>query len=158
MFDRKLINLNPGLIKIAFPFRGNPQEELALKLSPKAADLDLLSHQRGLPNDVLCYRFWLRDRMKMQDLGENYSGAFMGSNLRDEHIERVEGRVVFLNDSFSEKGNIAELLIPSNLPYTGFFTIRDELYDVLKAEGFNTDKSRWDDYKKWEAEKLSAFK
>jgi hypothetical protein len=158
MFDSKLFDLEPGLLKINFTFNGNPQQELVWKLPPQLADLIFSPQFGSLPNDVLCYRFWLRDRMKSKDMDNFYDGPFMGSKLRDEHIERIEGRIISLKDSFFAGENIAAMLVPCNLPRAGYYTIRDGLYDFLKSEGFDADNSHWDDYKKWELERLSTFK
>lgn len=152
MQDKKLLEMEPGLIKIIYSFRGNRQEELALIMTRSLADCVCL------PNNALCYRGFLRDSMKaaLRTGGLKIIGPFSGQVIHDEHIEDIEGRVIQLGDSFFDETNYNPLLIACNSPY--FRDAIGEVKRTLLGAGFNADNSQWDDYKEWEAERLKTFK
>lgn len=150
-FDRRLSELAPGLVKLTYFFKGNQEEELALILTPSLAD------GVSIPNDLLCYRFFLRDGMKAAYSGglQPYS-PFSGLEVHDEHIESVDNRIIQLRPSFCDfEKNLNHLLIPCNSTY--FREAIDEVKITLFNAGFNVDTSQWEDYKIWETEKLKTF-
>lgn len=152
MHDIKLFGMEPGLIKINYSFRGNPQEELALIMTHSLADCV------SLPNDALYYRGFLRDGMKhaIPNRGLKPMGPFSGPEVRDEHIEKINRRVIQLTPSFFDlEKNFNHLLIAGNSPY--FRDAINEVKRTLSDVGFNVDTSTWENYKTWEAEKLKTF-
>lgn len=155
MQDRKLQTMEPGLVKITYSFESKTQEEVALIMTQSLADCV------RLPNNCLCYRYFLRDSMKAiwqigLKVGLNVYGPFSGHKVRDEDILGVEGRVIQLSPSFCDfEKNYHQFMIPCNSPY--FIDAIDEVKRILSAAGFNADASRWDDYKKWEEDKLKSF-
>ena len=145
-----LRTLEPGLLKIVFPHENgvNIYQELALKVHPLAE----------LPNDILCFRPWLRNFMKDRDLfGDSaYPGQFPGYSVADKYILSVNGRTIFLDGGYHERNNLNMLLIPCNSPF--FDIAREGIDDALLEAGFNRARSTWDQYKAWEAEHLKTFK
>ena len=151
MLNTRLANIEPGLVKLAYSWSSNPQEELALKISGPLADCV------RLPNDVLCYRYFLRESMKAAWKGGlKITGPFSGFVVRDEHIASTSNRVVTLNDSFGDKGNFNSLLVPCNSTY--FRAVIDEMKRVIVTAGFNVDENTWEAYKKWEQGILKTFR
>jgi len=153
MADRKLQELESGLIKLTYVYHGKRFEELALKL-PKP-----FSYEVNLPNDVLGYKFFLENGMTASspNPGLDPIGPFRSYEVRDEHIEGVSGRVVTLVSSFCEHDtNFNPLLIACDVP--AYRTGINLLKKVLSESGFNVDSSKWDDYKAWEEEMLKTFK
>jgi hypothetical protein len=153
MISQKLFGIEPGLIKICFPSGDNPQEELALITS------GILAAYAELPNNALCYEYFLRDGMKtaVHEIGKGFkvNGAFAGSKIDDKHIEDVNGRTIQLNSSFSESNNFHYPLISCNNSY--FENAINEIKIALYEAGFDVDNSTWDDYKVWQPEKLKSF-
>jgi len=153
--DRKLLDLEPGLIKITYQFNGDhTAEELALIATPSLADC------LGLPNNALQYRFFLRDSMKNANMrgvkGIKPFGAIGGLEFHDQHIESVEGRTIKLAPSFYDfKKNHNHLVVGCNSPY--FKDTIAEIARTLSGAGFNAEDSTWDDYKTWEIGKLKEF-
>jgi hypothetical protein len=151
MHDRKLQQIEPGLIKLVYSFNGDPKQEIALKMSYP------LGQVARLPNDVLCYMYWLRDGMKCAHTGGiKPIGPFGGHEVHDEHVENVRGKMITLTPQFCDfKVNYNPLLIPCNVPY--YRSAIDELTRVLFEAGFDAKTSKWEDYKTWEIDKLKAF-
>lgn len=150
MRDTKLAHIEPGLVKLAYSWNQNPQEELALKMSRSLAD------GVRLPNDVLCYNYFLRESMKAAWTGGlEIIGPFSGSVVRDEHIASANGRVVILNDSFDAEKDFNPLLIACNSPY--FRDAIAEMKGVILVAGFDVDKRDWEAYKAWEQDTLKTF-
>jgi hypothetical protein len=151
IFDRKLIGMEPGLVKLIFPNEDNLEEELALKLTPSLANCV------SLPNDVLCYRNFLREGMKaIWSGGLKPIGPFSSFLIQGKYIEEIKNRTIKLNLGFCDfNKNYDDLAIAGNSPY-----IKDaisEMKRTLLDAGFNVDSSKWDDYKIWEIEKLKSF-
>jgi len=156
----KLRGMNPGLIKIICSYGRRTPEGFALVMTPSLADHIML------PNNVLDYRPMLHLNMT----GDSRIAGklepfyrFHGHEIRDEHIENVEGRVVRIKQSnldpsdpsdFSASLNIS--LIPVSSPY--FRDAFDEVLRVLRGEGGDAEKSSWRDYEKWEEERLKTFR
>jgi hypothetical protein len=150
-FDRKLIEMEPGLVKLIFPNEDNLEEEIALKLTP------FLTNYASLPNDVLCYRNFLREGMKSAwSGGLKPIGPFSSLLIQDKYIEEIKNRTIKLNSGFCDfDKNYDGLAIPCTNPY--FRDFIKEMKKTLLDAGFNVDTSKWDDYKTWEIEKLKSF-
>ena len=85
MQDRKLQAMEPGLVKITYSFDSEPQEEVALIVTRSLADCV------RLPNNCLCYRYFLRDSMRAGlQTGLKVYGPFSGHKVRDEYILGVD--------------------------------------------------------------------
>ena len=144
--NTKLSSMGPGLVGLSYSFRGNPQKELALILTPSLADCVLL------PNNALCYRNFLRGGMKSFSRGLTSAGPFYGETIFDEHIDKVDRRKIQLTPSFSSDENFYSLLIACNSPY--FKDAINEMNRALSNASFNVEKSTWEDYKTWEIKKI----
>jgi len=152
MEDRRLVGIEPGLMKATYPFEENPQSELVLKLSRSLAD------SVYLPNDALFYRGFLREGMKaaFPSKGLSPMSPFSGRELCDEYVEKVDGRQVNLTRSFLDsETNFNPLLISRNSRY--FSEAVNEVEWVLSNEGLDVGESTWEDYKAWEAQRLQEF-
>ncbi|MBN1644559.1 hypothetical protein JW851_00765 [Candidatus Woesearchaeota archaeon] len=154
--NHKLFDLDEGLIKICFSFKEEQGEELALIMSNSLASCV------NLPNNALCYNFFLRDGMKaaMFDTdarrGLKPQTAFSGQEIRDEHIANIDKRVIHLNPSFYDfNTNFNGLLIACNSPY--YKDAIREIKRVLFDAGFDVDSSTWEDYKSWELDMMQGF-
>jgi hypothetical protein len=146
-----LLDLEPGLVKLAYSSQGNPKEELALKFGPT------MTHILKLPNGILCYKTFLREKME-----GNPVSHFFGPEVRDEYLEGVEGnlgkRIIRLNSAFGDLNkNFNPVLIMRSNPY--FKTVVSSLKSTLFNQGCpKVDASKWNDYELWESEELKTFK
>ncbi|MBW2969328.1 hypothetical protein KY314_04425 [Candidatus Woesearchaeota archaeon] len=125
--NRKLEGIEPGLVKLVYSVNTNTYEELALK-----------NPGLGQPNGILAYRPWLRDRMKMADLNmrtHGFESEMHGFEVLDEHVERQDGRHIFLNESYLGDKNLT-LLAPFRSP------VLSHLVQVLLLEGFDAKTSK----------------
>jgi hypothetical protein len=150
--NRKLLGMEPGLVKIVFPYNKDIEEEIALILSPFLADCVCLI------NNAVPYEYFLRESMKAATpfKGLKIIGPFSGHKFIDRCIEEVNDRTIKLNtDFYNFENNFDSLLIPCNSP--SFKEVINEMKKALCNYGFDVDNSRWDDYKIWKAEKLKAF-
>ncbi len=147
--NRRLKDIQPGLVKLKYQEMGEPQEELALIMTPELADSVLL------PNNMLQYREFIRSITK--SYREEFSaGPFSGYIILDEQIKDISRRVIELNDSFGDfDNNYYPLLIACNHPH--FKAAILELKDVISKNGFNVDSSNWEGFKRWEMQLLKEF-
>jgi hypothetical protein len=146
-FEGKLRGLEEGLFKLVFSYKRNPQEEIAYKFDNN------LGAGLMIPNNAWPFYYYLRSILKSPQDKTKY--AIPGYMISDNHIQTVQGRIVTMNDSYAESENINPLLIPANSPCYDFAV--NFLYTELLRKGFDVDHSSWDDYKKWELERLKSF-
>lgn len=140
----KLSGMETGLVKVVAPYMGQIDEELALKLE------DRQGYVMNLPNAVLPFAYWLRTVLK-----NNRPDYFFGNRMQDSHIERIENRVIILNEHFYGPDNKPQLLIGMNSPY--YHSTIDEIARTLLNEGFDITKKDWEEYKAWQSERMKKF-